>query len=139
MKEYVLCIMFDRKKEQVCLIEKINPLPQRGLYNFPGGKIEGLETSKKACVREFKEETGVFTTVEEWDKFAVLTFPNEEAVIHCFRAATNLVNQAKTVEKEIVKVVNIKDVHNMPTVGHLEMLLFLALDENVINAQIMMK
>lgn len=49
--------------------------PDRGLWGFPGGRIEPGETTKAAAVRELREETGVdasagdvLTTVDVIDR-----------------------------------------------------------------------
>jgi 8-oxo-dGTP diphosphatase len=59
---------------QVLLVRRANP-PDRGLWGFPGGKIERGETIEQAALRELREETGisaeagtVFTAVDAMDR-----------------------------------------------------------------------
>src|SRR5690554_2944487 len=43
---------------QVLLVRRAKP-PDRGMWGFPGGRIEPGETAAEAAVRELREETGV--------------------------------------------------------------------------------
>lgn len=43
---------------RVLLVRRAKP-PDRGLWGFPGGRIETGETTAEAAVRELEEETGV--------------------------------------------------------------------------------
>jgi 8-oxo-dGTP diphosphatase len=47
-----------RDSENVLLLRR-RKAPNRGLYNFPGGKIEPHEDPYEACLREVHEETGL--------------------------------------------------------------------------------
>lgn len=70
MIKYVLGFMFSPDKKQLLLIEKSHPDWQKGKLNGIGGKIRDGESSLDAMVREFAEEVGVGTTVEDWKQFA---------------------------------------------------------------------
>lgn len=48
------CVL--RKGDEVLLLQK----PRRGWWVAPGGKMEPGESVKEACVREFREETGIY-------------------------------------------------------------------------------
>ena len=67
---YVVGFVFEKNPVtavwEVLLIRKTRPSWQAGLLNGVGGKIELLEASSEAMVREFQEETGVRTTVDQW-------------------------------------------------------------------------
>jgi 8-oxo-dGTP diphosphatase len=71
--EYVLGFLFDKKKQQVILIKKTEPNWQKNLLNGIGGKIEPNETPVDAMVREFKEETDIITSYQDWKYYAQLT------------------------------------------------------------------
>jgi 8-oxo-dGTP diphosphatase len=67
---YVLGFAFLNDDKDVILIEKTKPDWQKGLLNGVGGKLEDYDDSSvHAMVREFREETGIETTIHEWDYF----------------------------------------------------------------------
>jgi len=45
-------------------------------YDIPGGKIEAGETSAETSIREFKEETGIEITDQEYKGNAVIEYPD---------------------------------------------------------------
>ena len=53
MQRVTNCVL--RKGDQVLLLQK----PRRGWWVPPGGKMEFGESIKDACIREFREETGI--------------------------------------------------------------------------------
>lgn len=54
MQRVTNCVLL--KDDQVLLLRK----PRRGWWVAPGGKMEPAESVKDACVREFREETGIY-------------------------------------------------------------------------------
>lgn len=58
-----------------------------GLWEFPGGTVEGAETPEQALVREFREETGF--VVKELQKLAVVRhgYTKYRVALHCFCCA----------------------------------------------------
>lgn len=107
MTEYVLGFMFSTDVRQVALIEKQTPTWQFGKLNGIGGKIEPGETAGVAMTREFLEETGVPTSVSEWDRFCVMRSDNW--VVHCFSCVSVRVFDVKTMEREKVGVYWVSD------------------------------
>ncbi len=69
---YVRGFMFSDDWLRVLLIRKLKPKWQFGLLNGIGGHIEKGESEAEAMVREFKEETGVQTTKDEWKQTVIL-------------------------------------------------------------------
>lgn len=67
---YVCGFMIDQ--DSVLLIRKMRPAWQAGRLNGVGGKVEAGETPVNAMVREFREETGLETTIDDWRHFACL-------------------------------------------------------------------
>lgn len=45
-------------------------------YDIPGGKIENTETSQEASIREFKEETGIQISSQEYKGNVIIEYPN---------------------------------------------------------------
>jgi len=73
MTEYVAGFMFSEDKRSVALIRKNRPEWQKGKWNGIGGHVEPKENSHEAMIREFEEETGVWT--RSWDHFCSLHGP----------------------------------------------------------------
>ncbi|ABO68361.1 NUDIX hydrolase [Geobacillus thermodenitrificans] len=48
------CVLY--KDGRVLLLQK----PKRGWWVAPGGKMEPGETVREACIREYREETGIY-------------------------------------------------------------------------------
>ncbi len=68
MKTYNLIVVFNTELNKVLMCKRMKE-PYKGLYNFPGGKVEENEDYYSSCKRELWEETGldieikpVFTT-----------------------------------------------------------------------------
>lgn len=59
----------------VALIAKSKPEWQKGRLNGVGGKIEGNESPQEAMVREFDEETGIYTDHNKWTEFCTMKGP----------------------------------------------------------------
>lgn len=66
MKKYCCGFMFNDDYSEVLLIRKNKPEWQQGKLNGIGGKLEEGETYRCAMVREFAEETGVYTEIDAW-------------------------------------------------------------------------
>lgn len=82
--EATLCFVFDG--EEVLLIEKKRGVGE-GLYNGPGGKLEGEETPLECAVRETEEEVEV--SPEKIEKAGELEFIFGEEpfmFVHVFKA-----------------------------------------------------
>jgi 8-oxo-dGTP pyrophosphatase MutT (NUDIX family) len=113
--------MFNDKGTEVALILKDHPADQVGLYNGVGGKINGLEESHSAMLREFLEETGLtrlslvhlpIKLTELWEKTIYLQGPNWQ--VHYFRAFSTPIIEALKAKtewptSEPVHVYRIKD------------------------------
>lgn len=132
MKEYVLGFAFDKAKEQVVLIEKQKPDWQKGKYNGVGGKIEPSDTSPYfAMAREFYEETGVDTKNEDWVRYATMNFGDDimggSAIVHVFSMFNNDMLQCSTCEEEVIGIIPMKDLYELPLMHNLHILIPLAL------------
>ncbi|MCA1031531.1 8-oxo-dGTP diphosphatase [Bacillus timonensis] len=54
MQRVTNCVLV--KDNKVLLLQK----PRRGWWVAPGGKMEQAESIRESCIREFREETGVY-------------------------------------------------------------------------------
>jgi len=114
-QSYVVGFMFSEDGKQVALIRKEKPAWQKGKLNGIGGKLEPKEAPLDAMVREFLEETGFETTVDQWNYFARLDGDNGTRketgafVVHCF-ACTGCLSLLKNMEEEAIEIVALKDI-----------------------------
>lgn len=123
-QDYVMGLAFNTARDRVVLIRKTKPAHLNGKWNGIGGKLEMVENEytipglrefelepedpQTAMAREFKEETGVETTPEQWDYFGSLQGP--WGCVYLYRTFDdNAVANAKTMEEEIVNTFHITD------------------------------
>jgi len=104
-KEYVLGFAFSRNAKEIVLIEKQKPEWQKGKMNGIGGKIEDEDVNKiHSMIREFREETGVDTSPEQWNEFGCMTFENDVTGVPCkiylFRMFDSCIYDCRTTESE---------------------------------------
>lgn len=102
---YVLGFAFDRDGEYLLLINKTKPQWQAGKLNGIGGKMELDELPKEAMIREFMEETGVHTNVEEWNYLGVMH--GDDFFIHVYSLFHDCALRAHTTTEESVEIVNL--------------------------------
>lgn len=126
MKKYVLGFAFTKDKSEIILIEKQKPDWQKGKLNGVGGKVEPDDVNETdAMIREFREETGVDTSPEQWHKFGTMIFVKDimggEAEVYLFRMFDNVVYDCVTSESEQILRVNTDTcldvfncMHNLP-------------------------
>lgn len=129
---YVLGFLFDPDYTHVAMIKKLKGPPAVvGKWNGVGGHIEDSDfNSYEAMSREFVEETGLNIPHYDWEKFAII-----EGItwsMSCFRAVNGNVFKARTMEKEPVEVLAIKELINRAynVVNNVPILLTLALDSS---------
>ena len=124
---YVLGFLFDKEVSNVVLIEKNRPDWQKGKLNGIGGRVEELETSYDAMIREFREETGLDIT--DWKHFT--TIGEEHYEISCYVSFSDSINKVVTMTDEIVFVHSIEKIwtENFPMVPNLLKLISLAMSE----------
>lgn len=101
--QYVVGLAFSRDRQSVVLIhKKTGPECVIGKWNGVGGKIEPGESPLEAMAREFREETGANSTLEDWSQFATLIADDYD--LHFFVSDTIGLSQVRTMEDETVKV-----------------------------------
>lgn len=109
---YVSTLMFNRAFTRAAFILKNRPAFLAGRLCPVGGRLEAGETPVQGAAREHSEETLVATREEDWTPYARLE--RADAVMHCFYAVTDDVEQCRTntAEKnwETVYVLDVADV-----------------------------
>ncbi len=128
MTSYVCGFMFSEDRNKLALISKLSPEWQKGKLNGIGGKIEPREGYLNAMVREFKEETGVNTFLDEWKNLAYLQGKDWE--VYFFKAFSNKVYNAVTVTEEEVVLVYPGWINILPVIPNLLWLIPMALDKD---------
>ena len=109
-QKYVLGFCFSLQLDQVLLIKKNKPDRQIGLYNGIGGKINKNERPTNAMIREFKEETGLSSSV--WIPFFKLSGP--DYVVECFWTHIEYINNYQSPTDEKVELFNVNNLpHNI--------------------------
>lgn len=140
---YVLGFMFSPDANHVVLITKDHPEWQKGKLNGVGGKLNQEELdaghhagTAAAMVREFKEETSVTTTPDQWRRFAVMQ--NDTSEVYCFCCKSPSVYAIESVEKEVAGRFLVRNLfHNYNNViPNINWLLPMALDEAMDFAEI---
>lgn len=99
---YVVGFAFTPNKSHVVLIQKNRPDWQAGKLNGVGGHIEDGESPVQAMAREFKEETGVTTSAEQWSQAAKLQGPLFELFV--YQTVSDLAHTATSITDEKVYV-----------------------------------
>lgn len=127
---YVLGFAFDKNNPNlIALLEKQRPERFKGLLNAIGGKIEQNEIPIKAMIREFKEETGVETTPENWNIFGKIIGSN--FIINCFKTHDLDLSELKTTTDEEIFITRVSSLKLKKTkvIDNLHWLIPLALDD----------
>lgn len=119
--------MFSHDLRQVVLIRKNKPVWQSGKLNGIGGKLEENEVGLIAMKREFKEETGVETSVNQWRHYCSLR--GSEFCVECFCTMGD-VDHCKTMESEEVAPFYLSEVpsHRTDMIENIGWLMSLAID-----------
>ena len=76
-----LVIIFNNKDEILLLKRSQKVDSHRGLWGFPGGKIEEDETSVEAAIREVKEETDLDIYAKELSYVFTMRKDNEKDIV----------------------------------------------------------
>lgn len=107
MSIYTLGFAIDENTDHLLLIEKNKPDWQAGKLNGVGGKKEEGETIEQTMVREFYEEVGIKTELDDWCRFCRLSGVMEDKsfIVYCFSAKLDL-STVKQMEEEKPVLIN---------------------------------
>lgn len=135
-KKYVVGFFYDSDFDVVVMIKKNRPEWQKGFLNGIGGKIEEGETQLQAMVREFKEETGLNTTSDDWQHTVHLIGQDFEVYFFlCHAPGRSSVSvpkyQPRSVTDEQVSWEWIGDSYDSKFLHNLRWILPLSLDKDI--------
>lgn len=105
---------------QVAVIKKNRPSWQAGRLNAIGGHAEPGERDIDTLTREFYEETGYESTIDDWRLFAILK--GVDFVLNLFVSYSIPLNELKTTTDEEVLIVDIDSLNptnSLPNVSWL--------------------
>ncbi len=116
----------------IVLIKKNRPDWQKGLYNFPGGKIELGEHPIETVAREVREETGLDIPEDQWEPVCINMGIKGEAPVYFYSTFTDDLFDAKTMTDENVQAMYIDGfiLGKRPTLPNFTFVLSLALDQS---------
>ena len=106
---YVAGFLIDRENCRIAMVRKNRPDWMAGKLNAIGGKIEPFELPLDAMVREFGEETGYWTTRDQWHLFALLD--GGWGMVYFYRAEAALEPDVlQTMEDEQIEIFGWDDI-----------------------------
>ncbi|MDD5649273.1 MAG: NUDIX domain-containing protein [Candidatus Nanoarchaeia archaeon] len=112
MEKYTVGIYFDDQLKRIALILKNRPKWQEGRFNFPGGHIEENESGINCVIREFQEECGINTSINDWKEIGIIL--NEEFYEVKVFTAIQKIEHGEICTKED-QMVTWVDIDNLPT------------------------
>lgn len=120
----------------VLLIEKTKPEWQKGLLNGIGGKIEDFDMFPiDAMVREFKEETGIDSTIEDWE--FKLELKGDDFSVAIFKSTTiNIYKREQTTEEFPVIFGVDRCMATDKTISNIPMIISALLDKDLENRRL---
>lgn len=95
------CFLNTDEKQEVILVKKSRPKWQKGKLNGVGGAIEEMESPQVAMYREFLEETGIETSLDDWKEIATITEPNGVTIYIFAMVTKSRVDLSKVTDEEI--------------------------------------
>jgi 8-oxo-dGTP diphosphatase len=104
MTKYVVGFMFNHSMTRVLLVDKKRPDWQKGYYNGVGGHVEPSESFGMAMVREFEEETGIKTSLSDWQQFCSLKGADNSWVVAFFLSTGDIDQAVSMTDEDIVNI-----------------------------------
>lgn len=133
LTQAVVGFAFTDDKQHVLLIRKNRPTFQAGKLNGVGGKVEPGEDTLSSMVREFREETSLFTSPVDWTCVALLESPGWD--IHFFKMFMSdellrWVSSSTPPTDEKLELVPVDSIRNQHTLRNVQWLVPLCLDDS---------
>ncbi len=98
----------DKNQQEIFIAKRLTTAHQGGLWEFPGGKIEGGETEYHALARELKEELGI--TLTQATHFITLNHDySDKKVSLSFWKVTDFLGAPQSLEGQPVQWVKVAD------------------------------
>ena len=131
-QSYVLGFAFSEDGKELLVIKKSKPEWQAGKFNGIGGKIEPFEPGISAMVREFSEETGLFTDPLDWDYIGAMQgtdYTGEKSFcVKVFVLYSDFVKEVTSPTEEPVQLIPVAELDRYPHIPNLDWLVPMALN-----------
>jgi 8-oxo-dGTP diphosphatase len=111
----VAAAVIKNSQGKVLLAQRAEPIDLKGLWEFPGGKIEVGETPESAILREIKEELDLDIHIESFLGLFVYQHVKRHMNFHVF-VARALSDSFKVIDHLDVRWVEEKEFHLFPLV-----------------------
>ena len=105
--------MLTRGEYELLLVRRAAGVAKGGAWCFPGGHVEPFETSRRAIVRELREELGI--DVEPTEKLGFVRVMDTRHILAVWRVR-HVAGEICPVENEVAEVrwVDAREVPNLP-------------------------
>lgn len=137
-KNYVLGLAFSENGKDILLIQKTKPEWQAGKLNGIGGKVEPYEGFNCAMVREFLEETELYTTVAQWDYIGKLKgrdWNGGTFTVYVYTLFHDDICFFKSPTEEQVRLIPVESLERYPHIPNLDWLVPMALNHHAEKTQ----
>ncbi len=112
MKPFPVVAAFIRKGPHILLARRPSGKLRAGLWEFPGGKLEGDEPPKEALKREIREELGVEAEIGPFLAEVVHSYPEVTIRLLCYEA--KIFGEPKPLEGQGLSWFLPKELENLP-------------------------
>lgn len=117
--EYVVGFMFSSDHERIALIRKNKPEWQKGKLNGIGGRMQQDEAPVGTMVREFEEETGAITSIDQWKMYAEIVGENWKVYFFVttgdiYKLSSTTIEQVEVHMTSNVNIFNPEVIDNLP-------------------------
>ena len=127
MQEYTLGFFFSSDFKKVALIKKKRPTWMKDKYNGIGGKLEDGENVHIGMVREFEEEAGIRTNIDDWNLYCNMSGENWTVyVLYC--VARSQMTGIRSMTDEEIEVFEVEKLPLNECLSNVNWLVFMAIE-----------